>query len=141
MFPVINEILEMGKGVRITVTGKSMYPFIRENIDSVELIKGDFNSIYRGDIVLILRDNGEYVLHRVLNKKKDCFYIVGDSQLLVEGPIRSDQLIGLAKAVWRKNKKIKCSSIWCKLITSIWIYLFPCRRIIFNAYRWVYRIL
>ena len=80
MFPVVKEILNKSISVSITVTGMSMYPFLRENIDSVELSDASFMSICRGDIVLILRKNGDYVLHRVLRKEKNNFYIIGDAQ-------------------------------------------------------------
>ncbi len=135
IFPVINEILDSGNGVRITVTGNSMYPFLREKIDSVEMFPESFNSIGVGDIVMIQRDNGEYVMHRVLNKKRNCFYILGDSQLWVEGPIIPEQLTAVVKTIWRKNKKIKCSNILLSVLSIIWLYLFPFRKVIFKVYR------
>lgn len=140
IYPMINEILEMGKGTRITVTGSSMHPFLRGEIDSVELFTPDFNWIKRGDIVLILRDGGEYILHRVLNRKNECLYIAGDSQCWAEGPIRKEQLIGIVKTIWRKDKKLKCSNILWRAVSIIWTYAFPIRRFILCTYRLIYSI-
>lgn len=135
--PVINEILEMGYGTRITVTGSSMHPFLRGNIDSVELYAPDYNSIGRGDIILILRDSGEYILHRVLFKENNCFYIAGDSQCWSEGPIREDQIIGIVRTIWRRDKKIQCSNIVWRIVSILWVYIFPFRRFVLSAYRFI----
>jgi hypothetical protein len=132
---MIKEILDNGNGVRITVTGSSMYPFLREKIDSVELFPGSFNCIHIGDIVMIQRDSGEYVMHRVIKKKKDCFYIVGDAQLWVEGPIRQEQLTAVVNAIWRKNKKIKCSNTLWRVLSFMWLCMFPFRKVLFKVYR------
>lgn len=134
LFPIINEILSSGKHARITVTGMSMYPFLRENIDSVELTAVDFSNIHSNDIVLILRDSNQYVMHRVIKKEKACFYIVGDAQRWIEGPIRSDQLIAKITTVWRRNKKISCSNLWWRLLSSLWMLLLPFRSLIIKTY-------
>jgi len=78
LFPVIKEILSEGRTAWITVTGNSMYPFLREDIDSVKLSAASLETIKKGDIVLIRRLTGEYILHRVIRKEDDCFYMVGD---------------------------------------------------------------
>lgn len=135
MFPIINEILDNGNGVRLTVTGSSMYPFLRESVDSVELYTGNYNNIYRGDIALIHRSSGEYILHRVVKKEKDCFYFAGDAQTWIEGPVMPNQLIALVKVVWRRNKSIKCSNILWKASSMIWLWLIPFRKIIYKIYR------
>lgn len=134
IFPVIKEILDKGTSARITVTGMSMYPFLRENIDSVELSKVKFPDIRRGDIVMILRDSKEYVMHRVIKVKENCFYIVGDAQQFIEGPLRMDQIFAKITAVWRKDKKIDCLNIWWKLLSELWLILLPFRGFIIKSY-------
>lgn len=135
MFPIINEIFGRGGRVRITVTGSSMLPFLRENIDSVELSAIEFDDIRRGDIVLILRDTGEYILHRILRKEKNCFYMVGDAQQRIEGPLRPDQLLAFASAIWRGEYRIECSALWWRVLTIIWLIIRPLRSYIFRFYR------
>lgn len=133
MFPVISEILGTGKTARVTITGSSMSPFLRQGTDSVELAETDFQSIRRGDIVLIRRYNGQYILHRVLSKKKDCFFMVGDAQQFVEGPLRPNQLIAVAKAVYRKDWRISCDSFWYSAFSELWLLLRPMRYPIIRA--------
>ena len=55
LFPVIQDLLAEGMSTRITVAGMSMYPFLREFTDSVELSTTNFEQIRYGDIVLIER--------------------------------------------------------------------------------------
>lgn len=140
LFPVIKDMLDGGKKVSITVTGNSMYPFLRDSIDNVELEKADFNKISRGDIVLIRRDSGNYVLHRVLKKKEDCFYMVGDNQQWIEGPLRPDQLIAVATAIIRRGKRIDCNNTFLRILVYIWLLLLPFRYRIMKILRIPYKI-
>ena len=134
IFPVIKEILDKGTSARITVTGMSMYPFLRENVDSVELSKVEFSDIRRGDIVMALRNSNEYVMHRVIKIEKSCFYIVGDAQQVIEGPLHSNQIIAKITVIWRKDKKIDSSNIWWKLLSKSWLTLLPFRGFIIKSY-------
>lgn len=136
-FPVINEILANNQSARITIIGNSMYPFLREYHDSVELSSVDFKVVRKGDIVLVLRDSGEYVLHRVIKKQEDSFYIAGDSQISIEGPIRPNQLLAKVKKVWRYNKEIKCSGIVWRLISRLWLFCYPFRYVLIRTYNYL----
>lgn len=130
LFPLINEIINHEGKAKITVTGMSMYPFLRENIDSVELEQASFSNIKTGDIVLILRNNGQYIMHRIVKKESSCFYIVGDAQQSVEGPLDTNQLVAIIVAVWRRDKRIECTNFWWRLLSKCWIILVPFRHII-----------
>jgi len=90
IFPVITELLDSGQTARITVTGNSMYPFLRAGRDSVELSKASFQEINRGDIVLIKRTNGIYILHRVIKKPKILLWLEVPSNGLKDRCIRSN---------------------------------------------------
>jgi len=128
IFPFVKEILSQGKLVRITVTGSSMYPFLREAIDSVELSGGCFSDLRKGDITLIKRENGQYILHRVLLVKADSFFIVGDAQQWVEGPLYEKQLIAIASAIYRKDFRISCYGRLWRIASFLWLKLLPYRK-------------
>jgi SOS-response transcriptional repressor LexA len=134
MIPVIEELLEEGMRIRITVTGSSMYPFLRDKKDSVELYRSSYDQLKRGDIVLIRRDNGEYVLHRVVKKDRKYFYMNGDAQQWWEGPIKPKQVIAKVTKVWRKDRCILCSSFLWRLASILWMLLIPFRDLIFKSY-------
>lgn len=130
IFPFVQEIFETGGKARITVTGTSMYPFLRDGIDSVELSKTDIRWIRRGDIVLARRDDGAYVLHRVWSRDMDAFYMVGDAQMWIDGPYRSDQLIAAVHRLWRKEREVSCKAITWRVLTTIWLWIRPFRGIV-----------
>lgn len=133
IFPVIVDLLNSGQTARITVTGNSMNPFLKANRDSVELSKTSFQEIRRGDIVLIKRTNGIYVLHRVYKKTEDSFSMVGDAQQWIEGPLYPDQLVAKVISVRRKNKEIPCTNIVWVLLSWIWLRLRVFRYKIFKV--------
>lgn len=135
IFPVVQEILQNENSrVSIIVTGVSMYPFLKEGIDSVELMKPDFNKLKKLDIVLIKRRNGVYVLHRVCRKQDDCFYMVGDNQVYVEGPLYPEQLVAVVSAVIKNGRYIPSTSYQLLIPAGIWMLIFPFRRFIFKAF-------
>lgn len=141
MLPTILEIMGEGRRVRITVTGMSMYPFLRGNIDSVELSSINFAELLRGDIVLIKRDNGAYILHRVVHKGKERFFLAGDAQQWIEGPLRPDQLVAKVVTVWRKDSSIPCTAIVWIFLSKLWCWLLPFRYSIIKTYNIIHRLL
>lgn len=128
LFSLVDEILENGEKAWITVTGMSMYPFLREGRDSVELSGVTYDTVKRGDIVLIKRETGHYVLHRLLKKEKDCFFIIGDAQQWVEGPLDPSQLIACVTSIKRGGQIISCDNIILRCAVRTWLALIPYRR-------------
>lgn len=135
LFPAISELLQNNRKVRLAVTGDSMMPFLRENTDSVELSAADFTVLHFGQIILIRRENGQYILHRLVRKKKDCFYIAGDAQLWTEGPLFPEQLVAVVTNVWRGDKSVPPKSILWKTLSLIWWLRLPARYILSKPYR------
>ncbi len=127
IIPIIAEIFNSGSSLCLTVKGQSMHPFLREDLDRVELSPVFFDGISRADIVLIKRVNGQYVLHRVFRKEKGSFYIVGDAQQWIEGPLNPHQLVAVVTAVWRGNRKIEVNNCWWKFLSVLWLWLLPFR--------------
>ncbi len=140
MFPVIKEILEGGGRAWITVTGMSMYPFLREDEDSVELSSTSVDTIKRGDIVLIQRVTGEYILHRVLRREKESFYIIGDAQQWVEGPLMPEQLIAVVTAVKRNKLQFTCQNKFWGLLVATWINMIPLRHLFLKGFRFLAKV-
>lgn len=135
MMPVITRLLQEGKTVRLTVTGNSMYPFLREGKDSVELSTCNYSKLTVGDIILIQRHSKEYVLHRVIFKRKSIVYINGDAQQNPEGPINRMQIIAGVDTVWRGDKKIDSRSLSWRFLVYLWLLLLPFHKLIIRGYR------
>lgn len=135
LFSVLHEFLENGQNFKMTVTGNSMMPFLREGKDAVLISKESYSNIKRHDIVLIQRDNGEYVMHRVLKKSAESFYMVGDAQCRVEGPLRPDQLRGIIRSIYRNGRCISVEHKGYKMLAVLWQTLHPVRGIIFKLHK------
>lgn len=124
--PLMKEQINREGCVRFTPKGNSMLPTLRNNKDSVTLEKPKF-PLKKYDIAFYLRDNGQYVLHRVVRIEKNGTYVMrGDNQFSDEKGLREDQVIGVVKNFTRKGKeytqselsyKMYCA-IWCKTVTG-----------------------
>lgn len=100
--PVIREVVGSGGKVRITASGDSMNPVIRNKTDVLTLgaVKRE---LQKNDIVLFIRDNGKPVLHRIIGVDGESFVMRGDSQWLTE-TVRKEQIIAVLESVERNGK-------------------------------------
>ena len=90
--------------------------------------------IKKGDMVLYQRNNGKYILHRVLKVDAGSYTMVGDAQTHPEPGITSNQIRAVVTAVRRKDKLLRAGSFWWDFFEYIWIRIVPIRPIIRNAY-------
>lgn len=126
MIPIIEESLKNGNKVKFKVRGNSMYPTLIEQRDSVFLERKDKYKKY--DIILYRRDNGHYVLHRIIGTKNGCFKLCGDNQTEIEYPIRENQIVAAATAFERKGSIIDANDFKYNILVHIWtnfIFLRP----------------
>lgn len=103
MAPLIRETLEKNGEVTFISAGRSMLPVIRDRKDTVTLVKPK-REIKPGDIVFYQRDNGQFILHRVMFVNSDKYVMRGDNQWDNEYNIRRDQIIGVLKCFERNGK-------------------------------------
>ncbi|MBE7037194.1 MAG: hypothetical protein E7403_07870 [Ruminococcaceae bacterium] len=118
LLPFLKEMLAEGREVKMTVTGNSMYPLLRDRQDSVLLAKEEQPKKY--DIALFVRSNGEAVLHRIIKCGQDGFIMLGDNQYEKEGPILLSQVVAVAKGFYRGERFIPFNTWWCRLYTFVW---------------------
>ncbi len=124
---VLRELAEDGKVVSMLIAGSSMSPFLCHNRDYIYFTRPD-REPRRGDMVFYQRDNGQYVMHRIYKKKQNGYYMVGDAQTQLEGPLRRDQIFARVIKVKRKGKMIRPGDFWWEFFEHIWIRIVPLRR-------------
>lgn len=129
----IEELLCQGKEIQIFPQGYSMYPMFVPGRDEAVIKKADPSLLKRGDVVLYRRDHGILVLHRLWKKKAEGFYMAGDHQSTVEGPIREDQVKGILTAFIRKGRLIRVTHPLYRAAAYVWLFLLPYRRSILAA--------
>lgn len=123
--PFIKDAVESGKEAKLTVTGYSMYPLFRSEIDCVVLTAP--TDLKKYDIVLFKRTNGEYVFHRIIKISDDTLTIAGDNEIVKEYPIYKSQVIAKMKSFIRNGKAYTPKALWYRAYSVLWLMIFPQR--------------
>ncbi|MBE7022519.1 MAG: hypothetical protein E7414_04825 [Ruminococcaceae bacterium] len=139
LLPFLQEMLALGKNVRLTVTGNSMQPFLREGLDSVLLAQP--TQVKKLDVVLYIRDNDDVILHRIVRKTPQGFMILGDNQTQTDGPIPFAQIVAVASGFYRANAFFSAKAWWYRLYSCLWVFAGPLRRLLLPAVRSVGRLI
>lgn len=132
LIPVIEETVQSGGSIRFTVTGISMTPILANRRDSVVLSKPE--NIKKYDIVLHKRDNGDYILHRVIKRSGDILTIAGDNEITKERNVNINCVIGKVISFTRKGKNYTGNELWYKLYSRLWVLIFPLRYLVLDLY-------
>ena len=126
LMPVIRAALARGQRVRMTVTGSSMLPFLRDG-DMVELEPAP--ALRLGDMVLVRTDppggSERYVLHRIMRMVGGAFFIRGDAQRHGEGPFIPDAVLGRVAAAWRNGRTRALGRGLWRLAGLVWARTSP----------------
>lgn len=89
----------------------------------------------KGDMVFYQRVDGQYVMHRIYKVKDKEFYMVGDAQTEIEGPLCDKQIFARITKIRRKGKLIQPRDFWWWFFAKVWIRLVPIRPLIIKMYR------
>lgn len=106
--PLIEEKLAEGQEVFFSPDGISMLPTLQAGRDTVVLV-APTRRLKKYDIALFRRENGQYVLHRVIKCAKT-YTFAGDNQLWYEKNIAQDQIVALCTAYIRNEKRVSLDS-------------------------------
>ena len=136
---IMTPVIESGKSVKFTVVGNSMYPLFRDGIETVTMVKAD--NIKKYDVILYRREEGSYVLHRVVGVGKDGYKLCGDNQLVIEYPVKQSSVIAVMTEFERKGKTVEITRLWYVLYSRIWCVLLPLRPFMFKTAKIVKRLL
>lgn len=108
LFPIIEEVIASGGEFRLYPKGTSMLPLIRQGIDSVVLVSAQDVSV--NDIVLYKRDNGQFVLHRVVKIKNGEYVMSGDIQTELERGIYARHVLAKVAYMYKENDVLSFDS-------------------------------
>lgn len=108
----IEKLISSGASVQFHPDGWSMYPLFTNGRDEAIVSPvEDETKLKRGAVVLYRRDSGILVLHRIQKKKDEGFYMVGDNQWVIEGPLKREQIKGIMTGFVRKGKKVSADNL------------------------------
>ncbi len=124
----IEELLEAGHTIQIKPQGYSMYPlFIPGRDEAVIAPVENAALLKRGDVVLYRREGSILVLHRIWKRRGNAFYMVGDNQKEIEGPLSEQQIKGVLTNMVRRGKAFSVEHPLYKLFSSLWLLMRPIR--------------
>ena len=136
---VLRELIDDGNSVSLLVSGMSMFPFLEHERDTV-YFEAPKRELRKGDIVFYQRRNGQYVMHRIYGLKEGEYYIVGDAQSVIEGPVLRNQIFAIVTQVKRNGKIVNPSALTWRFFEKVWINLIPYRKILLLPYRLVRKV-
>ena len=125
--PLIKEALAQGQEALFSPSGTSMLPTLMEGRDTVVLVAPP-TRLRKYDIALYRRENGQYVLHRVVNVK-DTYTFAGDNCLQYDKGIAPAQVIAYCTAYIREGERKALASFSCRMRARILHHLRPLRRV------------
>lgn len=135
--PLLKASLAAGKNVRFKPQGISMLPMLRQGIDSVVLSPLP-QKLKKYDLPLYKREDGKYILHRIV-KAGDTYTCIGDNQFVLEPGLKHEQMIGVVTAFTRGEKKISTKAFSYQLYCRIWHYSRPVRHFWRRGIGWLKR--
>ena len=124
--PLIIDFISKQKQVIITITGNSMHPFLKDKRDKA-VLSAIKQKPKKDDVVLYLRDNGTYVLHRIFKVENGEYIMLGDAQVYVEKGITDKQIIAVATTFHRKGKEFNQNNFLYLCYVKLWRFLYPFR--------------
>lgn len=130
LVPIMIEQLKSGSAVRFSPHGTSMLPLLRQGRDSVTLVSLT-RPLRRFDIAFYKRDDGQYVLHRVV-AIKDSITCIGDNQFEYEKGLRPDQIIAVVSEFSRDGKTVPVSSFGYRAYCFFWHLSRPLRSVYYK---------
>lgn len=133
LLPLIEEQLQNGQSVRFIPNGTSMMPMLRDGMDQV-LLSPLPARLKKYDLPLYRRENGQFVLHRVV-AVGETYTCVGDNQFDLEHGLRHEQMIGVVTAFTRNGKTYNVNSLSYRLYCRLWYYSRFLRRI-YRRVKW-----
>ena len=121
LLPEMEKQLNGGLKVTFTVNGTSMQPMIINGKDTVVLKKPD-GPLKKYDLPFYRRDDGQFVLHRIVKVQNDGKYTCrGDNQTVNEPDVRDDQIIGVTESFTHKGKPYSVNNFWYKVYCRLWM--------------------
>lgn len=140
IYPVMAEMLESGGTVNFNPKGTSMLPTLHNDGDRV-VIEKCAGPLKKFDLPLYIRDNGQFVLHRVVGVNDDGTYnMCGDNQWTIEKNVRHDQLVGVVTQINRGGRVFSADNSLYKAYVKLWVGIMPLRHILFGGINRIKRI-
>lgn len=126
LYPLIKEQLSNGGSASFTIRGVSMMPMLKNGIDSVRIVSPSL-PLKKYDIPFYRRDDGSFILHRVVKVTGDGYVCRGDHQFVNEKNVTDGMIIGVTEAYTHNGKWLETDSLHQKLYSRFRVGSAPIR--------------
>ena len=133
MISTFEDILEKDGRLVYTNVGTSMMPLLRQRRDLMVIEKKGPERLHWLDVPLFKRDNGQYVLHRVMWVRKNDYVLCGDNQWYLERGITDKHILGVLTQVDRDGKRLDMRSTKMRLYGLFQWLIYPLRAVLLIA--------
>lgn len=137
LMPLFRERLAAGQLVKFAPRGISMLPMLRQGIDMVTLAPLP-PKLKKYDLPLYQREDGHYVLHRVV-KAGDTYTCIGDNQFVYEPGLTHDQMIAVVVRFSRGEREYSVTDWRYCLYCRFWHHSRSLRHFYRRAKGWLRR--
>lgn len=119
----IEQALEQ-EGVFVSTTsGVSMRPLFKDRRDTIVVVKPT-GRLKKYDVPLY-RSGDKYLLHRIIEVLPDSYVIRGDNCYAKEYGITDDDIVGVLREFYRKNKHHTVDEWGYRFYARVWVALHP----------------
>ena len=119
LIPLIKECLEKDNSVTLTPYGNSMLPMMNGGKDTVTISKIK-NKLKKYDLPLYVRNNGQYVIHRIVGIKNGCYVCIGDNMFSCECDVKDSMIIGIVTSFTHNRKHYRTDCLSYRIYCVIW---------------------
>ena len=137
LMPLFRERLAAGQKVKFAPRGISMLPMLRQGIDTVTLSPLP-EKLKKYDLPLYQRENGKYVLHRVVEVGEH-YTCIGDNQFIFERGLSHDQMIAVVSSFTRGDREYSVTDWRYRLYCCLWHHSRKLRHFCRRALGWMRR--
>lgn len=128
MMEEIRKLVSEGRTVSLTVKGNSMNPFLVSLRDQMTLGPWKNEDIRKGCVALVRDTRGNYLIHRIIERKDDTVRLIGDGNVGLYETARLDDVIAIMYSITRKGKVWNADNKIWKLYSWLWMFILPVRR-------------
>ncbi len=128
MMEEIRGLISEGHTVSLTVKGNSMNPFLVNLRDQITLGPWKDSDIRKGCVALVRDVRGDYLVHRIIERRDDCVILLGDGNINFTETAGFEDIIGIMHSVTRKGREWKADSLVWRVYSWVWMGLTPLRR-------------
>lgn len=131
---IISLQMKRGGSATIKVKGSSMMPMLHHGISTVRL-KTPGKSLKKGDVILYRRENGRYVLHRIIAVKSGENYLCCGDNCRETETVLQNQVFGVVCAFTRKGSEHTVEELPYQCYVWMMVHSMPVRGLLIRLRR------